>query len=128
MPRKPGYATGMAATVIGSALLSLAGTASALADCGFTGGNAANGDRVYHTTCVACHGENGHGAVPGAPDFTKKGGVLSEPHKVLLHHIKNGFREPGKPLGMPPNGGNPDLTDQDIRDVHSYLHERFGCG
>ena len=115
-------------SVVFAGVLVLLGSASALADCGFTGGDAANGDKVYHVTCVACHGEDGKGAVPGAPDFTKKGGVLSKPHNVMTTHIKNGFHEPGKPIAMPPQGGNPDLTDQDIKDVHEYLHKRFGCG
>lgn len=109
-------------------LLTLIGGANtALADCGLTGGNVANGDKIYHETCVACHGPDGHGTVPGAPDFTKKGGPLSKPHSVLTAHIKNGFHEPGKPLAMPPKGANPSLSDQDIKDVHAYLHHQFGC-
>jgi cytochrome c5 len=43
-------------------------------------------------------------------------------------HIKNGFREPGKPMAMPPKGGKASLTDQDINNVHAYLHHTFGCG
>jgi mono/diheme cytochrome c family protein len=117
-----------AAPLILVVVILFAASTNAVADCGFTGGDAARGDKVYHTTCVACHGEDGRGVVPGAPDFTKKGGVLSKPHSSLTLHIKNGFHSPGKPLAMPPKGGNPDLTDQDIKDVHAYLHHRFGCG
>jgi len=40
----------------------------------------------------------------------------------------NGFAEPGAPLTMPPKGGNSILTDQEIKDVHAYMHRRFGCG
>lgn len=111
-----------------SAGLVLGVSTKAVADCGFTGGDAAAGDVVYHQTCVACHGQGGHGKVPGAPDFPKKGGVLSKPHALLLQHIKNGFREPGHPIAMPPKGGNPGLTDEDIANVHAYLHKQFGCG
>ena len=117
-----------AGAVAVSAALGLAASNSAMADCGFTGGNVANGDKIFHETCVTCHGEDGHGVIPGAPDFTKKGGVLSKPHAVMIEHIKNGFQAPGNPMAMPPKGGNPDLTDQDIKDVHQYLHHRFGCG
>jgi cytochrome c5 len=109
-------------------LLSVGFGAQAWADCSFKGGDAKNGDVIYHETCVACHGEKGTGEVPGAPDFTKKGGVLSKPHSVLTQHIKDGFHEPGVPLAMPPKGANPDLSDQDIMDVHQYLHKQFGCG
>lgn len=113
--------------IITAALL-FAGSTNAVADCGFHGGDAAKGDKIFHETCVACHGEDGHGVVPGAPDFTKKGGVLSKPHSVLTKHIKNGFQSPGDPLAMPAKGGNPSLTDEDIKDVHAYLHHKFGCG
>ena len=100
----------------------------ARADCGFTGGNITNGDKIYHETCVACHGEDGRGAVPGAPNFLQKGGPLSKPHAVMMKHIMNGFSEPGHDLSMPPKGGNPDLSAQDLKDVHAYLHRQFGCG
>ena len=102
--------------------------AQAYADCGFTKGDAKAGEKIFNETCVACHGEDGKGVVPGAPDFTKKGGVLSKPHSALSNHIKNGFQEPGHPIAMPPKGGNPDLDDQDINNVHEYLHKKFGCG
>lgn len=117
----------LALSALGVAALVTIGV-PASADCGFTKGDWKAGDKVFHETCVACHGENGKGAVPGAPDFTKKGGALAKPHSVLSQHIKNGFAPPGAPLAMPPKGGNPDLTDKDIEDVHAYLHHRFGCG
>jgi mono/diheme cytochrome c family protein len=107
-----------------SASLVLGLHSNALADCGFTGGDADAGSAIYHQTCVACHGEDGHGPVFGAPDFRKKGGVLSKPHAILLQHIKNGFREV---TAMPPKGGNPGLSDKDIANVHAYLHKQFGC-
>jgi len=100
----------------------------AWADCGFAKGDWKAGDKDYHQTCVACHGEDGKGTVPGTPDFTKKGGALAKPHEVVSKHIKNGFESPGAALSMPPKGGNPDLTDEDIEDVHAYLHHRYGCG
>lgn len=98
------------------------------AECAFKEGDAKAGAAIFDQTCIACHGEDGKGVVPGAPDFTKKGGVLTKPHAVLQDHIKNGFSSPDSPLSMPPGGGNPALTDQDIKNVHAYLHERFGCG
>lgn len=125
---KSGLPKGVIRPLIGAALLTLAGSATAFADCGFSVGDAAKGDEIYHETCVACHGENGKGVVPGAPDFTEKGGPLSKPHQIMAQHMMNGFSEPDKPLGMPPMGGNPDLTDEDIKDVHAYLHHTFGCG
>lgn len=103
-------------------------SAPARADCGYDSGDWKAGSDDYRQTCIACHGEDGRGAVPGAPDFTKKGGVLSKPHAVLTQHIKNGFAPPGAVMAMPPKGGNPELSDKDINDVHAYLHRKFGCG
>lgn len=96
--------------------------------CDFAGGNPTRGAAIYAQTCVACHGSDGRGRIPGAPDFTKKGGVLSKPHSALQVHIEHGFSSQSSPISMPPRGGNPGLTDQDIRDVHAYLHKAFGCG
>ena len=110
-------------------VFALNGPAIANGLCGFKGGDPKAGSAIYHETCVACHGENGRGVVPGTPDFTKTGGgVLSKPHSVLTEHIENGFQEPGAPLAMPAQGGIPDLTDQDAKNVHAYLHKAFGCG
>jgi mono/diheme cytochrome c family protein len=110
------------------AVLTVGLAQSARADCGYTKGDPEAGSAIYHQTCIACHGPKGHGVIPGAPDFTKKGGVLSEPHALMEKHIKNGFQKPGDPMAMPPRGGNPGLTDQDIDNVHAYLHKHFGCG
>lgn len=118
-----GLATGM---LMASAMLAQA--ASSASACGFTGGDPAHGKVIYEQTCSACHGADGHGVIPGAPDFTKKGGVLSKPHSALASHIENGFSSPDSPMSMPPRGGNPGLGDQDIKDVHAYLHQAFGCG
>ena len=129
MYRKRNHAMASRAGVLTLGLLfSLGFVAQAWADCGYSKGDPAKGKVIYHETCVACHGENGRGAVPGAPDFLKKGGALSKTHAVMMRHIKYGFHEDGVPLAMPPKGANPSLTDQDLEDVHAYLHQRYGCG
>ena len=89
-------------------------------------GDPAHGKKIYHTTCVACHGEDGTGVVPGAPDFTDPEGPLAQGDQVLLNHMEYGYRSPGALMAMPPKGGNPALTDQDFRDVLAYLRETFG--
>jgi len=81
---------------------------------------------VYNQTCVACHGVNGKGTVPGAPDFTSLSGPLSQPDAVLLQHIIDGYQSKGSPMAMPPKGGNMALTEEDIQSVLTYLHENFG--
>ena len=90
------------------------------------GADISHGKTVYEETCIACHGENGAGAVPGAPNFTDKNGRLTKPDEVLIEHAVEGFQTPGSPMGMPELGGNPDLTDQDIADVIAYIRQAFG--
>lgn len=84
------------------------------------------GEEVYNQTCVACHGSDGTGAMPGTPDFGAPDGVLSKPDAVLMDHILNGFQAPDSPMAMPAKGGNPNLTEDDVRAVLAYLHREFG--
>lgn len=80
----------------------------------------------YNQTCVACHGADGKGVLPGVPDFTRKAGPLAKTDDLLLKHIIAGFQSPGSPMAMPPKGGNLSLTKQDIQTVLQYIRKRFG--
>lgn len=84
-----------------------------------------DGKSVYEGTCIACHGKNGKGAIPGAPDLTASSGPLSKSNDVLKKRIIQGFQTPGSPMAMPPKGGNPGLSDQDIDAVIQYLRAAF---
>jgi len=84
-----------------------------------------SGKDIYNQTCVACHGANGKGAIPGAPDLTQSSGPLSQSTSTLISHIKNGFQKPGDPMAMPPKGGNSTLTDEDIQNVLDYIEKSF---
>jgi mono/diheme cytochrome c family protein len=83
------------------------------------------GQRVYDRNCVACHGSSGRGRIPGAPDFTAPGGVLTLPDATLLQRMTEGYHSPGSPASMPPNGGDPSLTQRDLANVLAYLREAF---
>jgi mono/diheme cytochrome c family protein len=98
----------------------------AIADCRDKSGDWKAGSGIYHNTCITCHGEDGHGTRRGMPDLTT--GVMAYSSSSLTEHIRHGFQTRRRPLAMPPKGGNPDLTDEDIRNVLSYLHHAFGCG
>lgn len=89
-------------------------------------GDADRGQAVYGQTCAACHGADGKGVVPGAPDFSAKDGVLKSPDSVLIDRITNGYQSKGSPMAMPPKGGNASLTAQEISDVVAYMRQRFG--
>ncbi|MFB3090560.1 MAG: cytochrome c5 family protein [Gammaproteobacteria bacterium] len=77
-----------------------------------------SGEQVYNQTCIACHGADGGGAIPGVPKFKER---LSQSDDILLQHIIEGFQSPGSSMAMPPKGGNPNLSDQDIRKVLFYI-------
>lgn len=89
-------------------------------------GDPVRGAQVYQETCVACHGENGRGALDGVPDFTDPRGRLTKPDEVLVRNMIEGFQSPGSPMPMPPRGGNPDLSDKDMVDVLAYMRRQFG--
>ncbi len=97
------------------------GPASRLA----TSQSALSGAEVYSQTCIACHGKNGKGTVPGAPDFNKADGPMSGSDEVLFKRIKLGFKSPGSAMAMPPKGGNKNLTDADIKAVVKYLRDTY---
>jgi len=85
-----------------------------------------SGKEVYDTTCIACHGADGSGPIPGVPNFNKKKGRLSKSDEDLLNHITHGFQSPGSSMAMPPKGGNPNLTEKNIKDTLKYLRKQFG--
>lgn len=118
-----------AAYAVPASVSSAASASSAAAATG-SGSAAASADpvaggQIYATTCVACHGQNGAGTLPGAPDFTAANGRLAKSDEVLIRNMINGFQSPGSPMPMPAKGGNPDLTDQDMVNVLAYIRTTF---
>lgn len=82
-----------------------------------------SGKQVYSQTCLACHGADGTGALPGVPNLRKRLGSKSD--DVLLKHIKEGFQSPGSTMAMPARGGNPDLSDTELKRALSYVRSQF---
>tara|TARA_R110002072_G_scaffold276205_1_gene437900 strand:- start:3241 stop:3849 length:609 start_codon:yes stop_codon:yes gene_type:complete len=82
----------------------------------------ADGESTYKQTCIACHGANGEGAIPGVPKLSER---LSKSEATLLSNIKNGFQSEGSTMAMPAKGGNPSLSDADIKEVLIYLQKKF---
>ncbi len=89
---------------------------------GLTSGS---GKQIYESNCLACHGSNGKGSVPGVPDFTDRNGRLSKSDNDLLRNIINGIQSPGSSLPMPPRGGNSQLSDADLAATLKYMKISF---
>lgn len=93
-------------------------------------GDPARGEELFNQVCIACHGEGGQGIEGLGKPFTTSEFLLTVNDQELLEFIKTG-RPVGHPdnttgVDMPPKGGNPALTDEDILDIIAYirtLHE-----
>ncbi len=88
-------------------------------------GDAAHGEELYSQTCVACHGPGGEGVEGLGKPFTTSEFIGSSSDADLLAFIKV-----GRPVGdsanttgvdMPPKGGNPAFSDEDITDIIAYM-------
>ncbi len=88
-------------------------------------GDATAGQTAYSTTCVACHGPEAKGVAGLGKDLTTSEFVQEQSDDELVTFIKTG-RPSSDPLNttgidMPPKGGNPALTDDDIYNIVAYL-------
>lgn len=95
------------------------------------GGNAelagyiASGNKLFHTTCVACHGKGGVGIKGNGAALANSAFIQSLDEDGLLSFIQSG-RAPSDPknktgIQMPPKGGNPALSEDDLLDIIAYL-------
>ncbi len=88
-------------------------------------GDAANGKGLFSTTCAGCHGPNGEGVQGLGKAFAGSEFLQGINDSDLLAFIKKG-RSPSDPanttgVDMPPKGGNPALSDDDLRDIIAFL-------
>ena len=89
------------------------------------GGDPARGAEIFRQTCAACHGTEAQG-VPGlGKALTGNAFVQAKSDQELLQFLIEGRRagDPANTTGidMPPRGGNPSLTDEDLLAVVAYL-------
>lgn len=88
-------------------------------------GDAANGESLYQGTCVACHGPDATGIEGLGKSLIGSDFVNDATDEELVAFLKVG-RPAGDLLNttgvdMPPKGGNPALSDDDLRDITAYL-------
>ena len=96
-------------------------------------GDPVAGAAVYTANCTSCHGvslEGGIGPTLNPIDTTINGKNSLDP-TFLINIITNG-RQPQagdpKSVAMPVKGGNPALTDQNIKDVAAYIIDQNSRG
>ncbi|MDP1662790.1 MAG: c-type cytochrome [Phycisphaerales bacterium] len=88
-------------------------------------GYIASGKKIYASTCAACHGPAAKGLKGLGKDLTTSEFVRSSDEDTMLAFIKRGRgpSEPGNTTGiaMPPKGGNPAMTEDNMLDVIAYM-------
>lgn len=88
-------------------------------------GDPAKGEQLFQSTCSACHGPDARGLPNLGKNLRESEFVKSLSDQELLEFIKKGrpASDPANTTGvdMPPKGGNPALTDQDIMDIIAYI-------
>ena len=84
-----------------------------------------SGPDVYAGLCIACHGPDAKGVPNLGKDLTTSEFVATKTDEELVAFIIEG--RPGThpdnttDVDMPPRGGNPNLTEEEINAVVDYL-------
>ena len=80
-----------------------------------------NGQQVYQTTCVACH-EAGIAGAPKMGDKSQWAKHIAKGLDTLHASALKGVQ--GSAGAMPPKGGNPGLSDAEVRAAVDYMVAR----
>lgn len=85
----------------------------------------AQGKRLYQSTCAMCHGYQGEGVERLGKPIVGSAFVRQRSDEELLAFLIEG-RTADHPdntqrIPMPPRGGNPSLTDQDLSLIVAYM-------
>ncbi len=85
------------------------------------------GRKIFMTTCIACHTETGGSRPNLGKDIAHSEWVKSQTDEQLIAFLKKG-RDTSDPLNttgvaMPPRGGNPSITDDQLKDIVALIRE-----
>lgn len=82
------------------------------------------GKQVYNSLCFTCHGsEAGQGGLPNVPHFGDADAWadrIAQGNPLLYERAINGYTG-ASGIPMPPKGGNPGLTDDEIRAAVDFI-------
>lgn len=88
-------------------------------------GDAANGRDLYVETCQTCHGPEAEGVDGLGKPLVGSEFLASSSSEELVGFVKVGrpSSDPENTTGvdMPPKGGNPALSDEEIVDIAAYM-------
>jgi cytochrome c5 len=77
-------------------------------------------EEVYTKVCKTCH-DTGVAGAPKLGDKTAWSKIVKQGEKLTLEHAINGIR------GMPPKGGNPDLSDAEMHAAVVHMANAAGA-
>lgn len=88
-------------------------------------GDADAGKAQYDMLCIACHGPGGEGIEGLGKPFTTSEFLRERSDEEMVEFVKTG-RSMSDPLNttgvdMPPKGGNPALSDDQILDIIAFV-------
>jgi len=88
-------------------------------------GDATHGEELYQGTCSTCHGPDAEGIEGLGKDLNNNEFVqsLTDPELIAFLEVGRPASDPANEAGvdMPPKGGNPALSDQDLQDIVAFL-------
>ena len=116
---------GLALTALAVVLAACGGGATTPAASEGPAGDAVKGKVAFEGTCYSCHGIDAKGLPGLGKDLTTSEFAKGKTDAELVEFLKVG-RSTSDPLNttgvdMPPKGGNPALTDEDLSNVVAYL-------
>ncbi len=82
-----------------------------------------NGKKIYDNNCLVCHGENLHGDMPGVPDLIINRAWTMNLDAQIHKFVTEGTENSGKAIVMPSKGGNPNLSDEQIKSAIMYMRD-----
>jgi mono/diheme cytochrome c family protein len=91
-------------------------------------GDVTKGQVAFENTCISCHGNDAKGLPGSGKDLVKRSEWMKKQDDAALV----AFIKQGRPVGdaenttqvdMPPKGGNPALTDEDINNIVVFLRD-----
>jgi cytochrome c5 len=88
----------------------------------YSSADAADGVSVYEKNCIACHGDGVAGA-PKIGDAEAWKERLPKGLEAMVTTVIEGVQ--GYSGAMPPRGGNPSLSDDQIRSAVQYMVDRL---